>query len=154
MWRTLSWKTAERWRNDWNAKRKNWPQNVMPPRQAPRHALHCDSRPRRPQWRNAQVPHLIYLLSRRDCGNHDRSSRVNGRRQVKVATRAFKVASSSSFSWEKEEMEPRSKKARFGEVSEDAELQALDARTPMSTKTATTFWLGVFESFCVEKRLF
>ena len=43
-------------------------------------------------------------------------------------------------------MEPRSKKARFGEVSEDAELQALDARTPMSTKTATTFWLGVFES--------
>lgn len=48
-------------------------------------------------------------------------------------------------------MEPRSKKPRFGEVSEDAELQALDARTPMSTKTATTFWLGVFESFCVEK---
>ena len=29
----------------------------MPPRQAPRHALHCDSRPRRPRWRNAQVPH-------------------------------------------------------------------------------------------------
>ena len=26
--------------------------------QAPRHALHCDSRPRRPRWRNAQVPHL------------------------------------------------------------------------------------------------
>ena len=50
-------------------------------------------------------------------------------------------------------MEPRSKKARFGEVSEDAELQALDARTPMSTKTATTFWLGVFESFCVEKEI-
>ena len=50
-------------------------------------------------------------------------------------------------------MEPRSKKARFGEVSEDAELQALDARTPMSTKTATTFWLSVFESFCVEKEI-
>ena len=50
-------------------------------------------------------------------------------------------------------MEPRWKKARFGEVSEDAELQALDARTPMSTKTATTFWLGVFESFCVEKEI-
>ena len=50
-------------------------------------------------------------------------------------------------------MEPRSKKARFGEVSEDAELQALDARTPMSTKTATTFWLGVFESFRVEKEI-
>ena len=50
-------------------------------------------------------------------------------------------------------MEPRSKKARFGEVSEDAELQALDARTPMSTKTATTFWLGVFESSCVEKEI-
>ena len=30
----------------------------MPPRQAPRHALHCDSRPRRPRWRNAQVPHF------------------------------------------------------------------------------------------------
>ena len=52
-----------------------------------------------------------------------------------------------------ERMEPRSKKARFGEVSEDAELQALDAWTPMSTKTATTFWLGVFESFCVEKEI-
>ena len=50
-------------------------------------------------------------------------------------------------------MEPRSKKARFGEVSEDPELQAFDARTPMSTKTATTFWLGVFESFCVEKEI-
>ena len=50
-------------------------------------------------------------------------------------------------------MEPRSKKARLGEVSEDAEVQALDARTPMSTKTATTFWLGVFESFCVEKEI-
>ena len=50
-------------------------------------------------------------------------------------------------------MEPRSKKARFGEVSEDAELQALDARTPMSTKTTTTFWLGVFESFCVERKI-
>ena len=50
-------------------------------------------------------------------------------------------------------MEPRSKKARFGEVSEDAELQALDARTPMSTKTTTTYWLGVFESFCVEKEI-
>ena len=50
-------------------------------------------------------------------------------------------------------MEPRSKKARFGEVSEDAELQALEARTPMSTKTATTFWLGVFESFRVEKEI-
>ena len=50
-------------------------------------------------------------------------------------------------------MEPRSKKARIGEVSEDAELQALDARTPMSMKTATTFWLGVFESFCVEKEI-
>ena len=45
--RTLSRKTAERWRNDWNAKHKNWPQNAMPPRQAPRHALHWDSRPRR-----------------------------------------------------------------------------------------------------------
>ena len=50
-------------------------------------------------------------------------------------------------------MEPRSKNARFGEVSEDAELQASDARAPMSTKTATTFWLGVFESFCVEKEI-
>ena len=44
-------------------------------------------------------------------------------------------------------MEPRSKKARFGEVGEDAELQALGARTPMSMKTARTFWFGVFESF-------
>ena len=33
----------------------------MPPRQAPRHALHCDSRPRRPRWRNAQVPHCQHL---------------------------------------------------------------------------------------------
>ena len=57
LWRTLSRKTAVRWRNDWNAKHKNWPQNAMPPRQAPRHAWHCDSRPRRPRWRNAQVPH-------------------------------------------------------------------------------------------------
>ena len=24
----------------------------------------------------------LLILSRRDCGNHDRSSRVNGRRQV------------------------------------------------------------------------
>ena len=40
----------------------------------------------------------LLLLSRRDCGNHDRSSRVNGRRQVKVATRASKAASSSSCS--------------------------------------------------------
>ena len=72
---------------------------------------------------------------------------MNGRRQMKVATRASKVPSSSSFSREKEEMEPRSKKARIGKVSEDAKLQALDARTPMSMKTATTFWLGVFESF-------
>ena len=39
---------------------KNWPQNAMPPRQAPRHALHCDSRPRRPRWRNAQVPHCKF----------------------------------------------------------------------------------------------
>ena len=40
----------------------------------------------------------LLILSRRDCGSHDRSSRVNGRRQVKVATRASKAASSSSFS--------------------------------------------------------
>ena len=40
----------------------------------------------------------LLILSRRDCGNHDRSSRVNCRRQVKVATRASKAASSSSFS--------------------------------------------------------
>ena len=57
LWRTLFRKTAARWRNDWNANGKNWPQNAMPPRQAPRHASHCDSRPRRPRWRNAQVPH-------------------------------------------------------------------------------------------------
>ena len=48
---------------------------------------------------------------------------------------------------------PARRKHALGEVSEDAELQALDARTPMSTKTATTFWLGVFESFCVEKEI-
>ena len=53
-------------------------------------------------------------------------------------------------------MDPRSKKARFGKVSEDAELQALDARTPMSTKTATTFCFGwvCLTHFVLKKRLF
>ena len=66
LWRTLSRKTAERWRNDWNAKHKNWPQNAMPPRQVPRHALHYDSRPR---WRNAQVPHYFVVKTSCLCKN-------------------------------------------------------------------------------------
>ena len=39
-------------------------------------------------------------------------------------------------------MEPRSKKARFGEVSEDAELQALDARTPMADEDRNDLLVG------------
>ena len=30
--------------------------------QAPRHALHCDSRPWRARWRNAQVPHFTAVI--------------------------------------------------------------------------------------------
>ena len=58
LWRTLSRKTAERWRNGWNAKHKNWLQNAMPPRQAPS-MLYIVTRDRcdHARWRNAQVPH-------------------------------------------------------------------------------------------------
>ena len=45
---------------------------------------------------NPRAKNLL-ILSRRDCRYHDQSSRVNGRRQVKAATRASKAASSSSF---------------------------------------------------------
>ena len=48
--------------------------------------------------------------------------------------------------------EPLAKRARFAAVTEKDVEEAFSASVPATTKAATEFWLGVFDSFCAEKQ--